>query len=131
MKVRDVMQYPIHTVKPDVSVMDLMKTMSVEKEDAVLIAREGLLKKCEGIITKSQIYKRIFASEEDPENVKVSEFMISKPLVTINPNASCKEAAELMIKHNIQRLPVVEDGILVGMITSEDLLKSVVINSKD
>ena len=125
MKVKDIMHYPVDIVKPDASVMDLMKAMSTEKKDAVLIAEEGLLKKCDGIVTKSQIYKRILASEEDPENVKVSDYMTPKPLVTISPNASCKDAADLMIKHKIQRLPVVENGILVGIITSEDLLKCV------
>jgi CBS domain-containing protein len=125
MKVKDLMHYPIRTVQPDATVMDLLKAMSAEKKDTVLIAREGLLKKCEGIVTKSQIYLRVFGSDQDPENLKVSEIMTPQPLVTINPNASCKEAAELMRKYNIRRLPVVEDGVFVGIITCLDLLRCV------
>jgi CBS domain-containing protein len=51
--------------------------------------------------------------------------MTPAPLVTIPPNASSKEAAGLMIKHNIRRLPVVENGALVGIVTCKDLLRCV------
>ena len=121
MKVKDIMHYPVDIVKPDASVMDLMKAMSTEKKDAVLIAEEGLLKKCEGIVTKSQIYLRSSGPIRIPQKIKVSEIMMP-PLVTISPDASCKEAANRMRKFNIHEIPVIEDGVFVGIITCQDLL---------
>jgi len=51
--------------------------------------------------------------------------MTLAPLITIGLNASMKEAAELMTQHKVRRLPVVEKGALVGIITSSDLLKCI------
>ncbi len=55
MKVRDLMKYPITTVKPEVAVLDAVKIMANEGKGCVLVAREGLLKKCMGIFTTTQI----------------------------------------------------------------------------
>ena len=55
----------------------------------------------------------------------VSEIMTPAPLITIDLDASTSDAAGLMLKHSIRRLPVVKDGALVGIITSKDLLKCV------
>lgn len=43
-------------------------------------------------------------------------------LVTINPDATLEQAAELMIKHHVGALPVIDERIVVGLITQEDLL---------
>jgi len=125
MKVRELMSYPISTVSPDVTVFEAIRVMATEGKGSVLVAREGLLKEVEGIVTSSEIFPKVFAIGLDPNKVKVSEIMTKGPLVTINLNASSKEAADLMIKHKIRRLPVVEDGTLVGIVTSKDLLKCV------
>ena len=47
---------------------------------------------------------------------------MSTPLVTISPDASLREAAALMIKNRVKRLPVISDGKLVGIITDTDLV---------
>ena len=88
-----------------------------------MIANEGLLKECLGILTTSDIFKWIFATGLDPNTVTISEIMTPMPLITINLDASCNEAARLMIKHDIRRLPVIEDDCLVGIITTKDILK--------
>ena len=114
MKVRELMRYPVPTVTPDATVKDVIIGLFVERKDTVLVASGGLLKKCEGIVTKRQIYLKVLAPNLDPSNVKVSEVMTPpNSLVTISPDASCKEAAELMIKYNIRRLPVLEGDVLV------------------
>jgi CBS domain-containing protein len=125
MKVKELMRYPVCTVKPDSPVKDVMVDLFVERKDTILIARDGLLKKCEGIVTKSEIYVKVLAANLDPSRVKISEVVKPRHLITISPDASCKEAAEIMINNNIRRLPVVEDDVLVGIITSEDLLQCV------
>jgi len=91
----------------------------------MLVARDGLLKEPLGIVTTSQIFQKVFARGLDPSTVKVMEIMTPAPLITIDLDASTKEAARLMREHNIRRLPVVKSGALVGIITSKDLLKCV------
>ena len=125
MKVRYLMSYPIATVNPEATVLEAIKRMASEEKGSVLVARDGLLKECLGIVTTSQIFLEVFAKGRDPAAVAVSEIMTSAPLITIDLDASTSDAAELMLKHNIRRLPVVKDGALVGIITSKDLLKCV------
>lgn len=125
MKVRDLMSYPIATVCPESTVLEAVRRMAAEKKGSVLVARDGLLKECLGIVTTSQIFLLVFAEARDPATVSVQEVMTAAPLVSIDLDASTAEAARLMREHNIRRLPVMKDGALVGIITSKDLLACV------
>ncbi len=125
MKVRNLMSYPIAAVRPDATVVEAIEIMVNGRKGCVLVASDGLLKRCVGILTTGQIFRKVLAVGIDPARVDVEKIMIAMPLVTIGPNASAKEAAELMLKYNIRRLPVVENGVLVGIITSMDLLKCI------
>ena len=125
MKVRDLMSYPVATVLPEATVMEAIRRMVGKKKGSVLVARDGLLKECLGIITARQIFQKVFAKGLDPESVKIREIMIPAPLITIDLDATTKEAASLMLEHDIRRLPVVKSGTLVGIVTSKDLLRSV------
>ncbi len=125
MKVRDLMSYPIATVRPEATVLEAIKRMAAEKKGCVLVAREGLLKECLGIVTTSQIFLKVFAEGLDPAAIAVTEIMTPSPLVTIDLDATTREAARLMREHNIRRLPVMKEGALVGIITSKDLLACV------
>jgi CBS domain-containing protein len=121
-KVKDLMSYPVATVRPKAAVIEAIKIMVNGKKGCVIVAREGLLKECMGIVTTGQIFREVFALSLDPSKVLVEAIMIPAPLTTIGPNASAKEAAEMMQKHGVRRLPVIEKGMLVGVITSKDLL---------
>jgi CBS domain-containing protein len=123
MKVREVMSYPLNTMKPDATVIEAINEMVARKKGNVLIANEGLLKECLGILTSGGIFKWVFVAGLDPNEVTVSEIMTPMPLVTIDQDASCNEAARLMIKHDIRRLPVLENGFLVGIVTTKDILR--------
>ena len=48
MKVRDLMSYPIATVRPEATVLEAVKRMAAEKKGSLLVARDGLLKECLG-----------------------------------------------------------------------------------
>ena len=126
MKVRELMSYPIATVRPQATVLEAVKRMAAEKKGCVLVARDGLLKECLGIVTTSQVFLKVFSEGRDPAKVAVTDVMTPGPLVTIDLDASTREAARLMREHNIRRLPVMKDGALVGIITSKDLLACVV-----
>lgn len=125
MKVRDLMSYPIATVTPGATVLEAIRKMAGEKKGSVLVTGEGLLKECLGIVTTSQIFLKVFAEGRDPAVVAVAEIMTPGPLITIDLDASTRDAARLMREHNIRRLPVVKDGALVGIVTSKDLLACV------
>lgn len=119
------MSYPIATVPPEATVLEAIRRMAAEGRGSMLVARDGLLKECLGIVTTSLIFRRVLAEGLDPARVLVSEIMTPAPLVTIDLDATTREAAALMLRHNIRRLPVVKSGALVGIVTSKDLLRCV------
>lgn len=119
------MSYPIAMVGPEATVLEAIELMARGGKGSVLVAREGLLKECLGILTASEIFRKVFALGLDSKEVKVVDIMTPAPLVTVGLSATSKEAAGLMMKHKVRRLPVVESGALVGIVTSKDLLRCV------
>ena len=71
-----------------------------------------------GIITERDLVRRVLA-ERLPLETRVSEVM-SKPLITVEPDSPLSSAAKLMVKNKIRRLPVAEGSRLVGIIVASD-----------
>jgi CBS domain-containing protein len=71
-------------------------------------------KKIVGIITRKDLLRK-------PEETQLGLLMTSKPVI-IEPDTDIREAARLLVTHKVRRLPVVEDGILVGLLSVADLI---------
>jgi len=114
--VKEIMQAPVETVEPD---------RSVREAAAKLAANEiGSLVVCEasepvGILTDTDITAMV-SGGTDPETTTVDEEM-SSPLITVELDASIQAAAERMREHAVTWLPVVDDGEIVGIVTTTDL----------
>jgi CBS domain-containing protein len=74
-----------------------------------------------GIITETDLLSRVLALGKNPERVKVKAIM-SKPLIRGDPSMDFVEAAKLMIKNEIKKLPITIDDRLVGILTITDAL---------
>ena len=78
-----------------------------------------------GILTERDIARMIGFSAKFYPDTPVSEVM-NKPLITVSPNTSVKDAVALMEQRDIRRLPVVDDEQqMIGIITAKDILKAV------
>jgi signal-transduction protein with cAMP-binding, CBS, and nucleotidyltransferase domain len=75
-----------------------------------------------GIITERDIVRRVVAESKDPNSIIAYDIM-SKPLITVGTEATVYDAALIMTKYNIRRLPIVRDNTLLGIITSSDLAR--------
>jgi CBS domain-containing protein len=76
-----------------------------------------------GVLTDRDVAVRVVAEGRDAEQVKVSE-VASGDLVTLDPDQDLDEALRLMARHQVRRLPVVEeDGRLVGVVAQADVAK--------
>ncbi|MFA5332514.1 MAG: CBS domain-containing protein [Methanoregula sp.] len=71
-------------------------------------------KKLVGIITRKDLLRK-------PEETQLGLLMASKP-ITIGPDADIHEAARMLVKYRIRRLPVVEDNVLIGLLSVADLI---------
>jgi len=117
--VRDVMTKNPRVVRHDTSVQEVVATMTKFDISSVIVVQE---ERPVGIVTHKDIVSKLVQPRIPPDAVTAREIMAT-PVVTIDENASMEEAARLMTKKNIKKLPVVRDNKLVGIITSMDLVR--------
>ncbi len=119
MDVKDVMVEEVIAVKADTRVRDAVELMNENEIGCLVVEKKG---KPIGIITERDILKKIVCQSKNPEEVKVSEIM-SKPLVLGKVDMDLEEAARLMLKRSIKKLPIVNGGKLAGLITLTDIVR--------
>jgi len=118
--VRDIMAKNIKTVKPDDSVHAAVLKMNKFGIGSVIVISSG---RPVGIITETNIMRRVVEPRMDPATVWAKDIMTS-PLVTIDQTAAVEEAAKIMVDKSISRLPVTNGDKLVGLISSTDIVKA-------
>lgn len=107
----------VTTVRPDASLVEAAQLMRSEDIGDVLVARDGRLI---GMLTDRDITLRAVADGVDPLTVSAQAVCTPEP-VTIRPDESVASALELMRTHAIRRLPVVQDGRPLGVVSIGDL----------
>jgi len=104
---------------PDTPVIEVARTMQEAKVGALLVA-EGA--RFIGIVSETDLVRRVLAVGGDVQQVRVSEVMRS-PIITIEIDRSAHEASDLMAERGIRHLAVTDDGKIVGMLSVRDLLR--------
>lgn len=117
--VKEAMNTDVKTTSPDASAYEVAKTLQAEKIGCLIIVEKG---QPVGIVSERDICCRVVAANKVPKKTKVKEIM-SSPLVTTGPKETITDASELMVRKNIRRLPVMENGKLVGIITAKNILQ--------
>lgn len=75
-----------------------------------------------GILTERDIIRKVIAKGRDPKQV-LAEDIMSINLVEAEYGMDIKQVSESMVRHNVKKMPVVENGKLRGIITSTDIVK--------
>lgn len=114
-KIRDIMTEEVESCSLLDNVYEVALKMKELNVGAIPILDKD---KIVGMITDRDIVIRGVA-EKHPGSSKVEDIM-SKQLITVTPDSTSKEAAKLMAEHQIRRLPVVEEGKLVGIVSLGD-----------
>jgi len=120
LKVEDVMVEEVISVSEKATVREAAELMNKHEIGCLVVIKKG---KPVGIVTETDMVKRVILKLVDPEKTKVSEVM-SEPLVFGNPQMGVDEASKIMQRQRIKKLPVVEKGHLVGLITTTDIVRS-------
>ena len=121
MRVRDLMSKSVVTITPEESAALAARLLSRHELGALPVcAADGTLA---GIVTDRDIVTRCVAAGEEPCRVPVRDIMSPAPSV-ITPETPISDAARLMAQRQVRRLPVVEQGHVVGVLSLGDLARS-------
>ena len=120
-KVSDYMVETPVTVSPSTPVMFVARLMKEKKIGSVIIERYMLPI---GIITERDLVWRVISDEKDVHSLTACD-ICSKPVVTIREKMYIEDAVSLMRTYKIRRLVVVnQDGLISGILTSDDILEN-------
>ena len=120
LKLADVMVEDVITVEEKATIKKAVELMNKHEIGCLIVVKRG---KPAGIVTERDMLKRILLESKNPQKIKVNEIM-SEPLVVGKPQMDIEDAVRLMFKRNIKKLPVADEGHLVGLVTLTDLVRS-------
>jgi len=118
-KLARIMVQSVVTVQPSTPAKEAAKLMNLHEIGCLVVVSQG---KPVGIVTERDMLKRVILGS-NRSSLKVHDIM-SKPLVTAAANTRAGDAAKMMFERNIKKLPVVDDGQLVGLVTLTDLIRT-------
>ncbi len=111
----DIMSYPVFTVESTTPMDDVGKTLKSKGCTGLPVVENGRIV---GVISRRD-FSRV--KKDKQRNSPVKAFM-SRDIVTIDPKKSPLEAAKIMIGKDIGRIPVVEEGEVIGIVTRTDVM---------
>lgn len=116
----------IYAVTPQTSVLDALQVM-MDKNISALLVMEG--SELKGIFTERDYARKIILQGKASKETSIQEVMTIN-LETVKLNASIEHCMKIMTERHIRHLPIVEDGIVAGMISIGDLVKFVIEDQK-
>ncbi len=120
-KVKDAMISPAVTAVQDQTIFEASKTMK-KRDIGSLIVVKGNDKKPIGIVTREDIVNKVTAKDLQASKILIKDIM-STHVVSVTPDDDISVAAKEMSKYGFERLPVVNMGKLVGIISTREVAK--------
>jgi len=111
MKVKDLMTPSPTVARPEDTASQAATLMKQEDCGAIPVVKDG-----------GTLVIRVVAAGKDPRSTPISAVMSADP-VTLEPDADADDAEKLMADHQVRRLPVVDDGRLVGILVTAQLAR--------
>jgi CBS domain-containing protein len=112
----------VHSVSPDTTVTECARLMNKFKIGAMLVLEDEQIV---GIFTERDCLTKVVVADRDPANTRVNMVMTKDP-VCVTASTSIDEAMSIITNHRFRHLPVIEDGRVVGIISSGDLTHRIV-----
>src|ERR671935_200897 len=116
-RVRDAMTQDPRSIGASASVVEAARLMREQHIGSLPVTEDERLV---GMITDRDITTRVVAESAVPETTAVGN-VYSRELISVEPDSDLDEALQLMARHQVRRLPVVENGRLVGMVAQADI----------
>ena len=132
MMIRELMTGGLITVRPETPILEARDLMVKERIRHLLVTDEGGA--LVGIVTDRDIRLNLPSRATSLSAGEISHLLnkltvgeiMTRPVITIGPDAPAREGAGLMLEHRIGALPVLDDGHLIGIITETDIVRAFV-----
>ena len=118
MAVRDIARKNVVTGSPDESVAEVVRQLHKNEVNSMIIVEDG---KPQGLVGHRDVSKALLDSEFDAETTPIGEFLRGDP-VTVDADEGIYDLVDLLSDEGLRRVPVVEDGELVGIISVSDVV---------
>ncbi len=117
MKIHDIMTKDVITVDSKQNAMEAAKLMKEKRIASIVVSKAT---RPYGIVTERDFVRLLCAENLQSKNTPLIN-ITSSPLITVGPDISIEDAAEVMSKNKIRRLVIVDDGNILGIVTATDL----------
>jgi CBS domain-containing protein len=124
-KVRDILEIKgreVWSIGPSESVFDALKLMAEKGIGALVVLEAG---KVVGIISERDYARKVILQGRSSPTTRVNEIMTAR-VAYAQPQQNIDECMAIMTEKRIRHLPVMEDGLLIGVISIGDLVKSII-----
>ena len=112
----------VFSVLPTITVFEALRVMSEKNIGAILIIENTVLK---GILSERDYARKIVLKDKTSKETFVHEIM-DENLVTVKPEDNLDYCMELMDAKRVRHLPVIDDNIVIGIISISDVVKSII-----
>jgi len=120
LKVKDLMVTNLITIDAEATVQKAVELMDKHDIGCLIVISYG---NPVGIITERDMFRRVLLQKRDIAKTRVGNIM-SAPLMTSTPQTDIRDAVRLMNERRIKKLPVVEEGELIGLVSLTDIMRS-------
>jgi IMP dehydrogenase len=115
---KDVVEPTFLSLPPDTNALDAAKTMKEKRQGYVIVIVES---KPIGIVTEWDYLSKVVSEGKDPSKVTLRELM-SEGLISVSANDGIEKIAQIMTERGVRRVLVLNDGKVIGVITSRTIL---------
>jgi CBS domain-containing protein len=117
----------VYTTRKAVTVQDAVREMNRKRVGALVVTDD---QRPIGIFTERDVLRRVVDEDRDPALTRVVEVMTPDP-ASIVSSLSVEEAMDIMTERRFRHLPVIEDGVLVGIVSIGDLMRWVTLHQAE
>jgi CBS domain-containing protein len=111
-----------HAVGPEATAYDALEIMAEKNVGALLVIEGG---KLAGVFSERDYARKVILKGKSSKNTKVRELMSSPP-ITIGSQTSLRDCMVLMTENHIRHLPVINDGVLMGVMSIGDVVNAII-----